>query len=53
MSKFLLVKCECGNEHVVFGDSKSNVNCPECGNELVQSTGGRARINCTIERVLG
>jgi ribosomal protein S27E len=53
MSKFLLVRCECGSEQVVFGDSKTDVFCPACGNELVKSTGGRANITCKVEKVLG
>ena len=52
MSKFLLVKCECGSESVVFGDSKTDVFCAACGNEMVRSSGGRAKINCKVEKVL-
>jgi len=53
MSKFLLVRCECGSESVVFGDSKTDVFCAACGNEMVRSSGGRAKINCKVEKVLG
>jgi ribosomal protein S27E len=53
MSKFLMVRCECGSENVVFGDSKTDIYCPACGNELVTASGGRAIINCKVEKVLG
>ena len=53
MSKFLLVKCECGSDAVVFGDSKTDVFCPACGNQIVEASGGRAIINCKVEKVLG
>jgi len=52
VSKFLRVQCECGADAVVFGDSKSAVNCAKCGNTLVEPTGGRARIKCRILEVL-
>ena len=52
MSKFLKVQCECGNESVVFGDSKSDVFCPQCGNQIVSSKGGRAKVSCKIVEVL-
>ncbi len=52
MSRFLKVVCECGQETVVFGDSKATVNCRKCKKNLVKPRGGRARINCRIVEVL-
>lgn len=52
MSKFLRVQCACGNDVIVFGDSKSAVNCPKCGAELVRTTGGRAEVKGRILEVL-
>lgn len=52
MSKFLRVKCDCGNEQVVFGDSKSQALCLSCKRELVIPTGGRAHVNAKILEVL-
>ena len=53
MSKFLRVRCDCGEECTVFGDSKTNVNCKKCGTQIIKSTGGRALVNCRILEVLG
>ena len=52
MSRFLKVVCECGENAVVFGDSKTAVDCKKCGKNLVSPMGGRARINCRILEVL-
>ncbi|MCX6767826.1 MAG: 30S ribosomal protein S27e [Candidatus Micrarchaeota archaeon] len=52
MSKFLRVKCDCGEESVVFGDSKTSVNCAKCGTQIIKSSGGRALVNCRILEVL-
>ncbi|MFH1107552.1 MAG: 30S ribosomal protein S27e [Candidatus Micrarchaeota archaeon] len=52
MSRFLKVVCECGENAVVFGDSKSAVDCKKCGKPLVQPRGGRARVTCRILEVL-
>lgn len=49
---FLHVKCDCGEESVVYSDSKSAVNCKKCGNPLAQPKGGRARIHARILEVL-
>jgi small subunit ribosomal protein S27e len=40
MSKFLRVKCACGNEQVVFSKPASNVKCLVCSETLVSPTGG-------------
>lgn len=52
MSKFLKVQCDCGNEFVTFGDSKTQVNCPKCGNVCLKPSGGRAEVGCRILEVL-
>jgi ribosomal protein S27E len=52
MSKFLRVRCDCGEETTVFGDSKTSVNCKKCGNQIIKAAGGRALINCRILEVL-
>ncbi|MBI5229025.1 30S ribosomal protein S27e [Candidatus Micrarchaeota archaeon] len=52
MSKFLRVECKCGEDQVVFGDSKSKVNCRKCGTPIVEPSGGRALIKCRILEVL-
>ena len=52
MGSFLHVKCDCGEESTVYGDSKSLVNCKKCGNALAQPRGGRAKILARILEVL-
>lgn len=52
MGSFLLVKCDCGEESIVYGDSKSAVNCRKCGSPLAQPRGGRAKIHARILEVL-
>ena len=52
MSRFLKVVCECGENAVVFGDSKLEVKCKKGGLALVEPRGGRARINCRVLEVL-
>ena len=52
MGRFLLVKCDCGEETVVYGDSKSVVNCSKCGSPIAEPRGGRAKINSRILEVL-
>ncbi len=52
MSRFLKVVCECGENAIVFGDSKRAVNCRKCKKPLLKPRGGRARIYCRIVEVL-
>lgn len=52
MSRFLKVACECGENQVVFGDSKMEVKCRNCKRTLVHPRGGRAKINARVVEVL-
>ena len=52
MGRYLMVKCDCGEENTVYGDSKTQVNCGKCGSPIAEPTGGRARINGRILEVL-
>jgi ribosomal protein S27E len=45
MSKFMKVKCECGTERMVFGNSASEIKCDKCGAALVHPRGGVAIIH--------
>jgi len=42
--KFLLVKCECGNEQRIFSHASTEVKCQVCGRLLATPTGGKATI---------
>jgi|GEM_PF-158028 len=42
--KFLLVKCECGNEQRTFSHASTEVKCQVCGRLLATPTGGKATI---------
>lgn len=52
MSRFLHVQCDCGQDAVVYGDSKSEVKCTSCKKTTIKPSGGRARINAKILEVL-
>jgi len=52
-SKFLKVKCECGNEQNIFSNASSPVDCKVCGKRLASSSGGKAIItNGTVVKEL-
>jgi len=52
MSRFLRVKCECGSEQVIFGNSTMKVVCKQCAKNLVLPRGGRAKILGKVSKVL-
>lgn len=53
-SKFIVVKCDCGNEQSIFGNASSPVDCKVCGKRLASPSGGKAIItNGTVVRELG
>lgn len=41
MSKFLRLKCACGNEQNVYAHASRKVNCLVCGVLLCEPTGSR------------
>lgn len=43
-SRFLRIKCNCGNEQNVFGHATSDVKCLVCGETLARPTGSRIKI---------
>jgi len=45
MSKFLRVKCACGNEQNIFGHASRKVSCLVCGVELASPTGSRVQVS--------
>jgi small subunit ribosomal protein S27e len=47
-SGFLKVRCECGNEQVIFGKLSMEVKCTKCDAVLGQPTGGKAAIIAEI-----
>ncbi len=52
-SKFLRVKCVCGNEQNIFSNASSPVDCKVCGKRLASSSGGKAIItNGTVVKEL-
>ena len=54
MSKFLRVKCKCGNEQNIFGNSSTSINCLVCGENIAKPTGSRVEIasGCKVLKVL-
>lgn len=43
-SKFIRLKCGCGNEQNVFGSGSSKIRCLVCNADLAIPTGGRIRL---------
>ena len=43
-SRFLRIKCECGNEQNVFGNASRKVKCLVCGSLLASPTGSRVSL---------
>ncbi|MEW5996859.1 MAG: 30S ribosomal protein S27e [Candidatus Micrarchaeota archaeon] len=41
MSRYMKVKCECGNEQVIFESASSRVGCRVCNKRLVEPRGGK------------
>ena len=52
LSRFVKVKCKCGNEQVVFGSASMTVKCTKCDEVVAVPTGGKARITAKIVKVL-
>jgi small subunit ribosomal protein S27e len=44
MSKFLRVKCACGNEQNIFGHASRKVDCLVCSATLAYPTGSRVAV---------
>lgn len=51
-SRFVKVKCRCGNTQVIFGSASTKVKCNSCSRVLAAPTGGKARIQTKILKVL-
>ncbi|UCG95695.1 MAG: 30S ribosomal protein S27e [archaeon] len=47
-SKFLVLKCKCKNEQIVFSNPASDIKCLVCGEPLVKSKGGLGEIKAKI-----
>ena len=52
-SKFVKVKCECGNEQVVFSYTTTEIKCEKCEKLLAYPRGGKAVIEGEIVEELG
>jgi len=51
-SSFIKVKCECGNEQIVFSHASKTTKCTQCKKDIVKPTGGRADIDATVIKAL-
>jgi small subunit ribosomal protein S27e len=51
-SKFLKVKCSCGNNQVVFGKASTKVKCLSCGKLLVKPSGGKSVVTAKVEEII-
>ncbi|HII53909.1 30S ribosomal protein S27e [Candidatus Micrarchaeota archaeon CG08_land_8_20_14_0_20_49_17] len=53
MSKFLRIKCKCGNIQTIFGNASTLVKCLVCNTALTKAGGSRAEIiNGKVIKVL-
>ncbi|MEM3030565.1 MAG: 30S ribosomal protein S27e [Candidatus Micrarchaeia archaeon] len=52
VSKFLRVKCECGNEQNVFSNAATTVRCSVCSKLLAEPRGSKALVHGKIVRVM-
>jgi len=52
-SRFILVRCECKKEQIVYSHTTSEIKCEVCEKVLVKSTGGKAEILGEVLQVLG
>jgi ribosomal protein S27E len=43
-SKYLKVKCKCGEESVIFSNVTRNVHCGKCNEILAEPRGGMAHV---------
>ena len=54
MSKFLRVKCKCGNEQNIFGNASKAVSCLVCSENIAKPSGSRVEVaeGCKVIKVL-
>jgi small subunit ribosomal protein S27e len=54
MSKFLRVKCKCGNEQNIFAHASKAVCCLVCGERMASPTGSRVKVaeGCKVLKAL-
>jgi small subunit ribosomal protein S27e len=48
-----MVKCDCGNEQVVFGNVKTEVKCLMCKKILAKPRGGKSMIFGKVLKTVG
>ena len=51
MSRFLKVKCKCGNEQTIPEKANMKITCTVCGKTLANPTGGKADVIGEIIKV--
>lgn len=52
MSKFLSVRCKCGQKSIVFSNAATEVKCAGCGSTVARPTGGRTVVFAKVMEVL-
>lgn len=52
MSKFLSVRCKCGQKTVVFSNAATEVKCAGCGAVVARPTGGKVAVSAKVMEVL-
>ncbi len=51
-SKFLRVRCECGNEQIIFSKASTEIKCLKCKKVLAKPGGGKAEILAKVVQSL-
>jgi len=52
-SRYLKVKCKCGNEQTVFSHTTQVVKCSKCSEALAHPAGGAAVLHGDVVEELG
>lgn len=51
-SKFLRVKCDCGEERILFNKATRVIKCDKCEKVLLKPAGGKATITSKVIETL-
>ncbi|MCX6770223.1 MAG: 30S ribosomal protein S27e [Candidatus Micrarchaeota archaeon] len=54
MSKFIRVKCKCGNEQNIFAYASQEIKCLVCSETMARPRGGKVEVSdeCKVLKVL-
>lgn len=47
-TKFLRIRCKCGQEQIMFEKATTKVKCLKCGEELASPSSGKAKLKASL-----